>query len=85
MISPNAAKKLSTISLSENSVGRRITGLVENKVAENYIPVDQCTVWNWVRSLFTAILNPLIHDKLTELSWDKTLQLSFSTQDVGKF
>lgn len=57
----------------------------------SYIPEDQHTGWNWVLSPFNeqavneADLNPLIHDKLIELSCDKTLQLSFSTQDVDKF
>uniref|UniRef100_A0A1B6LDR0 Uncharacterized protein n=1 Tax=Graphocephala atropunctata TaxID=36148 RepID=A0A1B6LDR0_9HEMI len=57
----------------------------------SYIPEDQHTVWNWVLSPFNkhavneADLNPLIQDKLIELSCDKTLQLSFINQDVDKF
>ncbi|XP_063241704.1 zinc finger BED domain-containing protein 5-like isoform X1 [Bacillus rossius redtenbacheri] len=66
-----------------------LTGLREQII--DYIPEDEHTDLRWVLNPFNehsvnqADLSPHIHDKLIELSCDKTLQLSFSTKDVDKF
>ncbi|XP_046408746.1 zinc finger BED domain-containing protein 5-like [Ischnura elegans] len=82
------ARWLSRDNLSKLTVAH-LKGLREQIIG--YIPDDDHAGSRWVLNPFNELtvgqagLNPQLHDKLIELSCDKTLQLSFSAKDVDKF